>query len=103
MKFDIKGIEKGSEELKQFREQWIAALFAENKSIFGKEAISTAQLLVIDLFCGYDEPYRIAERHGELLVDSINPAQAEFEALSRARNVALVHWFSRHNGSDKSQ
>ena len=101
MKFDIKGIVKGPEELKQFRQEWTAALLAENKAVFGGEMASAAQLFVINLFCGHDDPYR--EFHNKSTINSIAPAQAEFEALSRARNVALVHWFSRHNGPTESQ
>ena len=91
MNFAIKGIEKGPK-MAAFHREWFAFTAHENMTMFRKDFVSPAQVLVIDLFCGEDEPY---ENSGEMTIWSNEPAQAELEALFRARGRALANALHR--------
>lgn len=86
MKFAMKGLVKG-QKLETFHQEWFRFTAHENRILFGRDFVSPAQVLVMDLFCGVDEPY---ENSGEMVISTTEPAQAELEALIRARGRALA-------------
>ena len=94
MKFDIQDVQAG-EELTEFRNEWIGLTLEENKILSGKEFISTAQMLVINLYCQNMAPYRTDNPDATLMFESVAPGQMELEALNRARNRALAKFFMR--------
>ena len=93
MKFSVHGVDQGPG-LDQFKAEWIAATIHENHIIMGagEKRISSAQLLVINLFCNNDEGYARAD---DMTITSNGPCQAELEALFRARGRALTGLFQR--------
>lgn len=97
MIFKINGIVKGPE-LDEFRALWTEYTELENGYLTSKARCeaSSAQLFVIDLFTGYDEPYvedNLCE--ADHLLETILPAQMELEALLRARARALAEMLGR--------
>ena len=97
MKFRMKDVDPGSQELRMFRDTWMTACEQENEAVLGTDgSLSAAQRLTIDLFCGFDEDWADAT-DGDFVVGSIGPSQAELEALVRSRNRALVAAFQRQH------
>lgn len=90
MKLDIQGLTHGSSRLEQFQTDWIGLTIEENSMIFNFAQISSAQLLVINVFCGNGVAY---EKADDLTIATLGPAQAELEALFRARGRALAMFF----------
>lgn len=90
MKLDIQGITHGSSRLEQFQTDWTGLTIEENGMIFGTAQISTAQLLVINVFCGNAIAY---EKADDMTIATLGPAQAELESLFRARGRALAMFF----------
>ncbi len=98
MKFEAKGLRKGPD-LDEFRNNWVKFTSQENGMILKDSRVSSAQLLVINLFCGADEAY--AGKSGSELVLSTNgPAQGELEALFRGRGRALAFLLQSSTNQD---
>jgi len=89
MKFEIKGIAQGPG-LEKFKKNWIENTVHENGIMLGKCKISTAQLLVINMFCGHDKAY---EKTDDMVISTYEAAQGELEALFRGRGRALATLF----------
>ncbi len=96
MKFRLNGIPRDDAEAEAFRKLWCSYTTEENASLNGgkERNLSTAQKLVIDLYCGNDEPYKHIQS-AEREIIAVGPAQQEFEAIVRARSRALTDWFHR--------
>jgi len=94
MQFDIQGVDQGDPNLKLFRESWVKHTERENKAIsgLGIMPVSSAQMLVINLYCGTDTAY---DADNLALFTSNMPGQMELEALFRARQLALAEAFHR--------
>ena len=99
MKFEPQGVNRGSRGLDVFQTDWIGLTIEENRMILGEAKISPAQLLVINCFCGNDKAYTDTD---DMVIGTIGPAQAELEALFRARGRALAQLFQEHTGNDVS-
>lgn len=97
MRFEIRDIIK-DKELDDFRALWIEILAHENFVVMPDVYCarymvpSSMQLFIIDAFCGKDEDYK---NSNEIILLTKGPAQAEFEALMRARGRALAAMFQR--------
>ncbi len=86
MKFEIKGLTRGSQ-LDKFRSNWVDFTAHENKILMDDGRVSPAQLLMINVFCGFNEGYQGADT---MTISTNGPAQYELEALFRARGRALA-------------
>lgn len=96
MKFTMNGIPKGgNDETEEFRKLW-CRLIAEENAILndgGTRNLSPAQKLVVDLYCGHDEPYDDEKSEREII--GFYPAHQEFLAIERARLRVLAIWVQR--------
>ena len=96
MKFTMNGIPKGgNDETEEFRKLWGRLTTEENAILNGGNPrnLSPAQKLVIDLYCGHDEPYTDNKSEREII--GFYSAHQEFLAIERARSRALATWFDR--------
>lgn len=91
MKFTAKGVNPLAKETLAFKKTWLQLTEHENALIFGDSGkeVSGVQRLVIEAFCGGHVD------NGEDYA-TLNYAQGEFEALMRARNIALAEAMAPH-------
>lgn len=98
MKFEIKGVKEGPG-LQRFYHNWVQMLMRENEYFFGKPYISTYQRMIVDISCGRTTLYEGEDNVSKTYeIKSDNDAQAEFEALVRAKNRAMAALFVENMG-----
>jgi len=97
MKFKIEGVDPNAKELQLFHQAWKRQTEQENTNLAGglQRPLSSAQRLVIDLYCGQDSDERYAGGDHEIEIEAMYLAQMELEALFRGRQLALVEAFHR--------
>lgn len=105
MKFNITGVPLGDQN-NEFRTLWIQHTMVENQHLYKHShraalrhqdvyRLSTAQMLVIDIYTGNEEPYGEDEDLWGHDVEVELGVNLELEALFRARGTALAEMLSR--------